>query len=292
MNYTEEAITFACEGHTLLGIVTRPEVPAQVGLVVIVGGPQYRVGSHRQFVQLARSAAQAGYAVLRFDYRGMGDSTGEQRDFLAVESDIAAAIDALCATAPSVQRVALWGLCDGASAALLYCGATGDARVQGLCLLNPWVRSEASLAKTHVKHYYTRRLMQKAFWAKLLRGRVALGALTSLWRNLAVAFSPVAANAGASRLPFQARMAAAWLSFEGPVLLLLSSEDYTAKEFLEHVGSNAAWAMALQKSTLMLHHVPDADHTFSDSRLIPVIGNCTVRLLESMTPPCKQQVER
>jgi alpha/beta superfamily hydrolase len=49
-------------------------------VLVIVGGPQYRAGSHRQFTLLARSLAEQGFAVLRFDYRGMGDSTGAMRD--------------------------------------------------------------------------------------------------------------------------------------------------------------------------------------------------------------------
>ena len=47
----------------------------------MVGGPQYRVGSHRQFTLMARAFAAAGYPVLRFDYRGIGDSEGESRGF-------------------------------------------------------------------------------------------------------------------------------------------------------------------------------------------------------------------
>ena len=35
------------------------------------------------------------------------------------------------------------------------------------CLLNPWVRSDATIAKTYLKHYYGQRLLEKEFWAKL-----------------------------------------------------------------------------------------------------------------------------
>ena len=51
------------------------------GVLIVTGGPQYRAGSHRQFVLLARFLAARGMAVLRFDYRGMGDSEGAPRDY-------------------------------------------------------------------------------------------------------------------------------------------------------------------------------------------------------------------
>ncbi|MBK6388240.1 MAG: hydrolase 1, exosortase A system-associated, partial [Rhodoferax sp.] len=187
MTYVEEAVSFVCEGDTLWGILACPETPAETAIVVIVGGPQYRVGSHRQFVLLSRELASAGYAVLRFDYRGMGDSEGAHRTFDSVSSDIGAAIGILQQRVPSVKHVALWGLCDGASAALLYFHETHDPRVNGLCLLNPWIRSEASLAKTQVKHYYGRRLMQKEFWHKLASGKVTLRAVVGFVKKTRLA---------------------------------------------------------------------------------------------------------
>ena len=97
----------------------------------------------------------------------MGDSEGTQRDFEGISSDIGAAVDALLARVMPGTRVVLWGLCDAASAALLFMLETRDRRVAGLALANPWVRSAAGLARTQVKHYYTRRLMQREFWGKL-----------------------------------------------------------------------------------------------------------------------------
>lgn len=265
MNYTEHAIGFACGQDTLIGVLASPEVAGPVGVIVIVGGPQYRAGSHRQFVLLSRSLAAAGIAVLRFDYTGMGDSTGVQKDFGDVTPDIGAAIDALQAHLPHVRQVALWGMCDGASAALMYCQDTRDPRVAGLCLLNPWVRSEASLARAHVKHYYTRRLRQKEFWVKLASGKVAGAALAGLWRNVRM-FRAGAATASATRqLTFQQRMALGWRNFNGDILLLLSGDDYTAKEFVEYAGMDPAWAGLLKAKQLVRHDLPGADHTFSDS---------------------------
>jgi len=279
MHYAEEPLVFACAEESLLGILSVPERPAETGVVVIVGGPQYRAGSHRQFVLLARALAAAGYAVLRFDYRGMGDSSGQARDFLGVSQDVGAAIDAMQLRLPHIQRVALWGLCDGASAALLYCHEKPDTRVAGLCLLNPWVRSEASLARTQVKHYYAQRLMQREFWGKLFSGKVALNAVSGLLRNVQTATRR--ANPSPQTAVFQQRMAQAWSRFPGGILLLLSGDDYTAKEFLEYAQTEATWRSAWQHARLVRHDLPQADHTFSDSAARMQVENLTRHWLET-----------
>lgn len=264
MSYTEETAVFACEGQALIGVLARPVAPKDVGVVVIVGGPQYRAGSHRQFVLLSRALAAAGFAVLRFDSRGMGDSEGAQRDFESVSADVAAAIDQLQSRVPMVRQVALWGLCDGASAALLYCHETRDPRVTRLCLLNPWVRSEATLAKTQVKHYYTQRLRQKEFWLKLLSGKVAFGALSGFIQKLRMSSAGGRGPAASHTEPFQHRMALGWNGFTGPTMLVLSGDDYTAKEFLEHAHVDPAWKSWQNHPKLMRHDLPGVDHTFSN----------------------------
>ena len=79
-NGTEEVpLSFACQDCRLYGVLHRPRSRGRSGVLIVVGGPQYRVGSHRQFVLLARFLAGRSIPVLRFDYRGMGDSEGEQQ---------------------------------------------------------------------------------------------------------------------------------------------------------------------------------------------------------------------
>ncbi len=261
MNCTEEALGFDCENERLFGVLARAKQTNAVGVVIIVGGPQTRVGSHRQFVLLARRLASADFSTLRFDYRGMGDSTGAQRDFEAVNADIGAAIDALQAACPGVTRVVLWGLCDAAAAALLYWNETHDPRIAGLCLLNPWVRSASTLAKTQVRHYYGQRLLQKEFWQKLLGGRLdVLKSLAELLRKIGQA---TAKSEGSQPHSFQERMAAGWRSFPGPLLLLLSGNDYTAREFRDHAASDPAWHGLLERPAVTRTEIADADHTFS-----------------------------
>ena len=286
---------FACQGEHLVGVLAAPtpdKVRGDIGVVVIVGGPQYRVGSHRQFLLLSRNLAESGFPALRFDVRGMGDSTGALHTFEHITPDIAAAIDALQAHAPQVRRIVLWGLCDGASAALLYREATGDKRVHGVCVLNPWVRSDASLARAQVKHYYGQRLRQKEFWVKLLSGQVAGAALAGLWRNLrtmGASAGPSGASGNASgnafggdrQRPFQQRMAQAWQGFGGQVLLLLSGDDYTAKEFLEYTAMDKAWTGLLDQAHVLRCDLPQADHTFSNALARSQVAALTLDWLQS-----------
>ena len=81
MNVSETALVFDCVGETLVGVLTTDSPLAETGVVLVVGGPQYRAGSHRYFVQLARALAGAGFPTLRFDCRGMGDSSGGPQHF-------------------------------------------------------------------------------------------------------------------------------------------------------------------------------------------------------------------
>lgn len=264
MNYSDVPVKMNCGRDTMLGIVSQPDKACSLGMVIVVGGSQYRVGSHRQFFLLARCLASKGYPVLRFDYRGMGDSDGKTRSFEEVDEDILTAVNALQQACPSVSRVVLWGLCDGASASLLYYGKHQDARLAGLCLLNPWVRSEVTLARTHIKHYYGKRLLQPEFWRKVWSGQFAWGSsVGSLWGNLRVSRKfPVASSYGKS---FQQRMALALRQFPGRVLLILSACDYTAKEFIECAENDQDWQGLLKRPGLTRIDVVDADHTFSMS---------------------------
>jgi uncharacterized protein len=266
----DEALAFACQGEQLVGVVSLPAQPAadastDLALLVVVGGPQVRAGSHRQFTQLCRTVAAAGVPAMRFDVRGMGDSTGPLRTFEHIGDDISAALDALQARLPGVKRVVLWGLCDGASAALMHVHSHRDTRVAGLVLLNPWVRSAQTLARAHVKHYYWNRLRQGEFWRKLLGGGVALKALRDLAGNLQAAREAAAPAAGNdAALPFQERMLRGAEGFAGPVLWVLSGRDYTAKEFVELAAQAPRWQAVLSRAGAQRLDMAEADHTFSD----------------------------
>ena len=280
MNFTEHAFTFDCLGEKLLGIIAAPVQPKKCGILIVVGGPQYRVGSHRQFLLLSRSLAKADYPVMRFDYRGMGDSTGNLRSFEAVNDDIAAAIAAFYIQCPNIEKVVLWGLCDAVSANLLYYDAQQDHRIGGLVMLNPWVRSETTLARAHIKHYYGQRLLEAEFWRKLIIGQVgigrALGGFIKSWFHARQNRCQVNTEA---KLSFQQKMLRGFGNFSGPVLLILSGNDYTAKEFLDVVKAELAWSRLISQGSTTQCIINSADHTFACADWRHQVENTTLKWL-------------
>jgi exosortase A-associated hydrolase 1 len=259
VSWSETAVVFPCQQETLVGVLAAPEPAAPRGVLIVVGGPQYRAGSHRQFTLLARHLADAGIASLRFDYRGMGDSSGALRTFEHAGEDIRHAIDQLMARVPALREVVIWGLCDAASAALFY--AHDDPRVAGLVLLNPWVRTEQGMARAELKHYYTARLFQRSFWHKLWHGGFdpRRAAREFGRRVLRALVRPVPATAAA--LP--ERMQTGLRRFRGPVLLILSGNDLTAQEFRDMVARSRGWRSLLHAPRVTQRMLREADHTFS-----------------------------
>lgn len=278
MNWHEHPLIFECEGDRLVGIATRPEHPADTGVLIVVGGPQYRAGSHRQFTLLARQLAEQGIASFRFDYRGMGDSEGEMRNFEAINADIRAAIDTFMEQMPQIHAVTLWGLCDAASAALYY-GHT-DPRVNSLVLLNPWVHSEAGAARARLKYYYLSRLLQISFWAKLFSGQVKVGAsVGSLAQSARQATSGTQAAAPADPRHgspgYIDRMLDGLKRFGGKVQIILSGQDLTAAEFVSLTENDKAWRKARQHSRVVVATLKEANHTFSSRSWRDQVGQWT-----------------
>ncbi|AXA93095.1 hydrolase 1, exosortase A system-associated [Massilia sp. YMA4] len=269
MQPDEQALCFPCDVDWLTAVLSPigPGALARRGVLIVVGGPQYRAGSHRQFALLARSLAAAGIPAMRFDYRGMGDSGGDPRTFEAVDLDLRTAIDRFIAAVPGMQEVVLWGLCDAASAALFY--ARHDRRVAGLVLANPWARTSDGLARATLKHYYVARLLQPAFWKKLVSGRFdvrgSLGSLVGLVRSARGGAAPaVQVPSPAAPAPgLRERMLAGWQGFRGPILLITSGADLTAQEFLDMVKASRPWQKLLADPRVQRQTLAAADHTFS-----------------------------
>ena len=288
MNWHEVPLVFDCEGSRLVGIVAQPEHPLETGVVIVVGGPQYRAGSHRQFTLLARQLAEQGIASLRFDYRGMGDSEGDIRYFEAIDADIRAAVKHLIAQIPHLKQVSLWGLCDAASAALYY--AHTDPRVQGLILLNPWAHSQAASARAKIKYYYLNRLMSPAFWIKLFTGKVKVGSSISDFAGSARQASATGAQHEVTPIidlrygspGYIDRMLQGLKQFGGKVELILSGNDLTAQAFEELVRIDRKWQKACSDPRVSVKKLPHATHTFSHRGWRDQVGKWSASFLKSL----------
>ena len=275
----ETFVAFPCDGNWLYGIVHLPDHPAPRGVLVVVGGPQYRVGSHRQFLLLARALADAAIPVMRFDYRGMGDSEGDAITFEDIETDIRGAIDTFFAQVPSLREVVLWGLCDAASAALMY--AHRDRRVSGVVLLNPWVRTEQGIARAYLKHYYVTRLFDPELWRKIRAGEFsvtaaaksllqAVGTGLGLTKSFGPAADPAAGSrapdtgqSAASKAPLPERMLTGLNLYDGRLMIVLSGDDLTAREFKDLATTERPWRKSLRAARVTIHELPAANHTFA-----------------------------
>lgn len=251
----------------MIGILHKPSMSSNTAILIVpAGGPQYRVGCARQIILWSRRLADEGYPVLRFDYRGFGDSAGEFQGFENIDSDIRSAVDCLKLELPELENIILWGECNAASALMMY--AWQDERVKAMILQNPWVRNETTQARTYIKHYYLMRLMQKSFWLKLLKIQFnpfkAFSDLISLVRQ-AKNIQPIGStNADFDMLgSFQEKMLEGVKRFNGKILLFMSGYSLIGKEFDELVSVSPSWKNALSDLDLTRIDEPDADHTFS-----------------------------
>lgn len=246
-------ITFDCDDAVLVGSLDSGD--AATGLLIVTGGNELRCGPYGSHAELANKIASAGFPVLRFDRRGVGDSTGENLSFSAGADDIAAAITAFRASRPRLKRIVAYGNCDAASALMLAQGQGLDA----LVLANPWtfepepepetgqpIEAEPlpQLTPRAIRAHYLRRLTDPRALLRLLTGKVKMRQMAD---SLSQAVKP------APPLTTLAQdMAAGLAQFSGPVALLIAEHDRTGQAFLSH------WKADDQR----LRICPKAGHSF------------------------------
>lgn len=134
-----EAMQAGIDGR-LSAVLTRPcsdECLDHPVIVLLSAGFAPKAGPFRMYAQLAENLANAGFACLRFDLGGLGDSVdldaGWSR-FDTTQQDIREMLD-FVQREIGPRRFVLGGLCSGAEDSFHY--GLRDERVVGLVLIEP-----------------------------------------------------------------------------------------------------------------------------------------------------------
>ena len=285
------AVTFENpKGCRLFGILHTPDQSRRrdIGIVLLSPGIKNRVAPHRLYNKMATALASRGFAVLRFDFFGLGDSEGELQEeqladvYRAIQlgrysEDTTAALDWMQRTL-GLQRFIVGGLCGGAISALLL--AQTEPRIAGLLALGlPVIVDGASADQQRfmtvgqlesIRGGYVSKLLSVQAWLRLL-------SLKSDFRLIARSFgvgrgsprtSSSAAEAGhpswpSNLNPLFAPAFERLLAGSRPALLIFSGSDRLCWEFHEKYADHHSATIDRYRRLIDLHVVPDANHVFS-----------------------------
>jgi len=286
------AVTFVNpQGCRLFGILHTPDQARRrdIGIVLLSPGIKNRVAPHRLYNKMAAALAGRGFAVLRFDFFGLGDSEGElQEEQLAdvygaiqlgrYSEDTTAALDWMQRTL-GLHRFIVGGLCGGAISALLV--AQSERRIAGLLALGLPVIVDGASADPRrlmtvgqlesIRGGYVSKLLSVQAWLRLL-------SLKSDFRLIARSFGVRRGSAGTSSSPaveagrpsgpsnLNPLFAPAFerlLAGSRPALLIFSGSDRLCWEFQEKYADHHSATIDRYRGLIDLHIVPDANHVFS-----------------------------
>ena len=133
----EEFVSFENEGEKIVGVLHIPKKTPAPGVIFCHGGFGNRIGDHRFLVNPARELCGKGFAVLRFDFRGCGESEGSSESVTLSREmgDLKKAIDWLQGR-PEVLRdkVGVLGHSLGGAVAILT--SASDERLKAVCVMS------------------------------------------------------------------------------------------------------------------------------------------------------------
>lgn len=265
----------------IFGMLCEPETgyarPEHTPILIIANtAGTHHAGDGRFNVELARRLAQMGYASLRIDADGIGDSRGAAVsgtigliELDAVAADVSSAADALFARGYS--DIAVFGICAGAYAGLR--AAQHNPSIRGVVLVNPvglalpdsCTMQNAAKFSAGSPRAHLRSMVHARKWAKVARGEIRLGpVLRRLWRHAVARMQGIAAAWTDDALftttkSYRVRSLIKALDASGVhVRLLLSPHDHSLDELEMHFGTNGHRLSKLQHARALI--VQNMDH--------------------------------
>ena len=164
----ERPIFFRAAGEELFGIITEPTAKANgIGLILLSGGGVPATSRNRLAVRIARRAAALGYHTLRFDYHGVGESTGVSGAYRLDRPFVEDVLGAVrCLEEQGIGEVILSGECFGARTALA--SAPRIPRLRGLALFAIPTR-DFEMGSERVQETSMSTYVQRAFRLRTVR---------------------------------------------------------------------------------------------------------------------------
>jgi len=265
----ETPLRFGVNG-ALFGILCRPSACAESDVAVVIGNTAGDPHCAPLHVDLARRFAAAGFASLRMDFAGVGDSLAPgdaETNVLETDRrpDMIAALDALSQI--GFKHFALEGLCSAAYHA--FHTAVVDPRIRALLLVNippfTWRDSNASELQVFAAQSpleLLRKMCSPQGWMVLYRGRLKLaGRLTGLgiWlvRKAEAVVQRIAHPLGFRPRPSFARASVGGLSQRVRSLFVFSKGDVGIAAFTQ------AFTPKQIPSDVTVQIIPVVDHNIA-----------------------------
>ena len=276
----ERTVRFGADRH-LVGVLTRTSTAADRPVVVIFNaGAVHRVGPNRVSVTLARELAAAGFACLRFDLEGIGDSVlrapgRENHPYPDTAiADGKAAFDFLRREFGYTRFIPV-GLCSGAHNTFHVGLQLTDHAICELVMVNPltfyWVEGMSLDDSRHFEDaiQYRKSMRDPGRWLKLLRGDVNVPRLAETLLGLAMAKLKAQLDALGELItphagPRLGRDIAKLLAMNRPLSFFIAEGD-PGREILMTSARRAA-TRGLRTGEIAIEMIADADHTFSQMK--------------------------
>lgn len=243
----ERAVIFPNpRGEQLVGVYHEPTTSPRAAIVMLHGWSGTRCGPHQMLTRAARTFCEEGYAVLRFDFSGRGDSDGDTE--LATLATMRDDAHAAFAWVRTQTEAPLWvlGLCSGCEIVV----AAADETLSGAILWSAPVfaalPSEARAAKKRGENWrkYARKLLSPATYLKLLRGQVDTKAVSKAMAGGGGAASKNVESDTPGQLPpgFRRGALESWRKLQIPRLQIYGGADPITAEALQWYGENSGRA--------------------------------------------------
>ena len=272
----ETPLTFPnTRGETLVGVAHVPEahvpgahvpgahVPAQAargGLLLLHGWSGYRTGPHQMLTRAARHFGASGWASLRFDFAGRGDSEGdtELATLSTMRDDTGAALKQLRRWVPNGPIIAV-GLCSGCEIAVAAAGENFDAIALWSAPIFAALPAQSGREKKRAANIgkYARKLLNPRTYLKIARGQVDTAAVGKAMKGGGGAASKNVESREPGQLPpgFRQQSLADWKEYRRPILQIYGDADPIAPDA-------RAWYARHSATPPQVRMVEGANHSF------------------------------